>query len=241
MLRTSLRVWLLALALWPALGGVVRAQELNCWDAGDAAQQAPAKLPQQPAGTAAPTAQNPPAGNAPAITLPPEPLTVGEKFKRGFRRGFGPSSAATSFVVAGFQQARDVNSGFGQGAEGYFSRVASGYGKHATRNMIGSFALASIFRQDPRYFASGRKSKMSRLGYAVSRVLIARGDNGRNQFNISNVGGALAGGLISRTWHEPPDDKIARGFRSAAGMLGMDAVRNVVREFWPGLLRKLGL
>lgn len=239
MTQTGLGIRVLALALCLAPAGAAVAGD-DCWEAGDAEQQASAKPPPTQTQSSPPqnaTAASP--SNPPAIPQY-EPLTVGGKFKYGLRRGFGPGAVVSSFAVAGYQQALDSNRGYGQGAEGYFSRVGSNYGTAVTRHMVGTFMLASIFHQDPRYFRSGHKSRGKRLGYAVSRVLIARGDNGRNQFNISSVGGALAGGLISRTWHEPPDDKLGRGFQRAAATLGWEVVRNIVREFWPGL-RKFGL
>jgi len=240
MTQTGLGIRVLALALCLAPAGAAVAAD-DCWEAGDAEQKTSAKAP--PSQTQSSPSQNvsgASAANPPAIPQY-QPLTVGGKFKLGVRRGFGPGAVVSSFAVAGFQQAFNYDRGYGQGAEGYFSRVGSNYGTAVTRHMVGTFMLASIFRQDPRYFRSGHKSRGKRLGYALSRVLVARGDNGRNQFNISRVGGALAGGLISRTWHEPPDDKLGRGLKSAAITLGWDAARNILREFWPGLVRKFGL
>lgn len=234
MLHTSLRVGLLALVLWLAMGGVVAAQELNCWDAEDRAQQAPAKPP--------PQAPDTPAASAPAPTAnsPRDRLTVGQKFTYALYRGFGPGAALSSFAVGGYQQALDKKKGYGQGAEGYFSRVGGSYATFAAKQMVGSFALASIFRQDPRYLPSGRQSRRARLVYALSRVVVTRGDNGRTQFNICAVGGGIGAGLISNAWHEPPDHTFGHGLSRGGMTLGVEALRNVFREFWPDIRRKLG-
>ena len=231
MLHTGLRVRLLALALWPALGGVVAAQELKCWDAEDVGQQAPAQQPPDTAAAPAP---------GPTSNSPPDPLTVGQKFSHALYRGFGPGAALSSFAVGGYQQALDKKKGYGQGAEGYFSRVGGSYATFATKHMVGSFALASIFHQDPRYSPSGRQSRSARLGYALSRVVVTRGDNGRTQFNICTLGGAFGAGLISNAWHEPPDNTFRRGLSRGGMTLGVETLRNVFREFWPDIRRKLG-
>ncbi len=73
----------------------------------------------------------------------------------------------------------------------------------------------------------------------MSRVLVARGDNGQAQFNISKVAGAVSAGLISTRWYQPPDDTVGRGFGRAGVSLAVSAVTNVLREFWPDIRRKL--
>ncbi len=242
MTQAGLRMRVLALALCLAsvqLCSTAVAGD-DCWEAGDAEQKPSAKPPAQTQASPAP-----PSSAASPASPPPiaqyQPLTVGEKFKLGLRRGFGPGAVVSSLAVGGYQQARNSKPGFGQGAEGYFSRAGASYGVGVTRHMVGTFALASLFGQDPRYFPSDHKSRGKRLGYAISRVFVARGDNGRNQFNITTVGGTLAGGMISKYWYEPPDDTARQGFERAAVSLGVHAIRNIVREFFPGLGRKIGL
>jgi len=203
-------------------------------DAQQTAAPKSAAPPSQPA-----SAEMQPAAPRDAAPQQPRPLTVGGKLRYGMEKGFGPGSIVTSFLAAGYQQAFNHNEGFGQGAEGYFNRAGSNYGNNAIKGVVGSFALASIFHQDPRYFRSGHSSFARRLGHAVSRVLVARGDNGQAQFNISKVGGAVSAGLISTRWYQPPDDTVGRGFGRAGVSLAVSAVTNVLREFWPDIRRKL--
>lgn len=203
------------------------------------AQNAPAN----PATTErnAPGSQKPP---DPAIPIPgPDtapirpPLTVKQKFDYAVRRGFGPVAIGGAFATGAYQQWLNHNKGYGQGADGYFSRVGSRYGKTASKHMIGSFALASIFGQDPRYNRSNLAGRRSRLFYAFSRVLITRADNGTTQFNISGVGGTAGAAFLSNTWHFPPDNTAGRALKRTGVSLGLEGVRNVIREFWPDIRR----
>lgn len=232
------RFWarFLGIALCPALAGVATACDIRGAEEQSAVEQSSPSQQTTPASPQATPA--PPAAPAPAVKSP-EPLSVGRKFTYALRRSFGPGAALSAFAVGGYKQAYNVNRGFGQGAEGYFSRVGSGYGTIATKHVVGSFFLASVFHQDPRYFPSGRRTIMARVGYAASRVLVARGDNGRAQFNVSTVGGAMGAGLISNAWHEPPDDTLGHGLTRGVLTLGVEALRNVFREFWPDIRRKL--
>ena len=232
--RSLLRHWLLTIALLPLPGVLAIAENPDGPVTEDAAQQGPVQQ-----GSTSPQSNSAPA--APLVQVPPVliPLTVGEKFKYAVGRGFGPGAALRAFAVGGYQQYFDYNSGYGQGAEGYFSRVGARYGKSVTKHLLGSFALASIFRQDPRYIRSSLPSKKARLGYALSRVMVTRGDHGRSQFNISGVGGTVGAAFISNTWHEPPDNTSARALKRSGTALALEGLRNVVREFWPEIRRLL--
>lgn len=229
-----------ALMLVLCLGGTTAAAQ----EPEPSSRPAPDTVP-APANEAAPAGQDtlqqqPPIPvPGPATTRPRPPLSVNEKFHYAVKRGFGPSSIGGAFATGAWQQWRNDNTGYGQGADGYFKRVGSRYAKTATKHMLGSFMLASMFGQDPRYGRSELQSKRARLFYAVSRVIITRGDNGRTQFNISGVGGTMGAAFISSTWHNPPDNTMRRALSRTGVSLGIEGLRNIIREFWPDIRRKV--
>jgi hypothetical protein len=97
----------------------------------------------------------------------------------------------------------------------------------------------SIFHQDPRYFRRVAGSGRSRLAYAVSRLLWTHGDSGGTQFNYSEWLGNSTAVAISNACY--PDQRSASSSISKLAMqIGIDAVGNVLREFWPDLQRKFG-
>jgi hypothetical protein len=70
--------------------------------------------------------------------------------------------------------------------------------------------LPTLLHQDPRYFRRGKGTALSRVGYAASRVLIARKDTGGNTFNFSQVFGQLGQAGISLSYY-PKEDRDVRG------------------------------
>ena len=137
-----------------------------------------------------------------------EPLTAGQKFRLAWRSAIDPVTFLTTGAIAGIQQWDDNFEDYGQGASGYAKRYGANYADGFIGVMLGGAVFPSILHQDPRYFYKGRGSIRSRALYALSTVVIARGDNGRWQPNYSNVLGTFAAGAISNAYY-PAND---RGF-----------------------------
>jgi Carboxypeptidase regulatory-like domain len=137
-----------------------------------------------------------------------EPLTAGQKFRLAWRTSIDPVTFLSAGVVAGIQQWDDDFEDYGQGAAGYAKRYGANYADGFIGVMLGGAVFPSILHQDPRYFYKGTGSIRSRALYALSTVVICRGDNGRWQPNYSNVLGTFAAGGISNTYY-PAND---RGF-----------------------------
>ena len=137
-----------------------------------------------------------------------EPLTAGQKFRLAWKSAIDPVTFLTTGAIAGIQQWDDDFEEYGQGASGYAKRYGANYADGFIGVMLGGAVFPSILHQDPRYFYKGTGSIRSRALYALSTVVIARGDNGRWQPNYSNVLGTFAAGGISNAYY-PAND---RGF-----------------------------
>jgi len=129
------------------------------------------------------------------------PMTPGQKFRLALRSSIDPVTFAVDGATAGIEQAQNAFSGYGQGAQGYAKRFGAAYGDDVISTMIGAAILPSVLHQDPRYFYKGTGSVPSRAIYAISRVVICRGDNGHDQPNYSNVLGNLAAAGISNLYY----------------------------------------
>jgi hypothetical protein len=129
------------------------------------------------------------------------PLTKRQKFKLAFVVSRDPLTFFTTGVNAGIEQATGAFSGYGYGFSGYAQRYAAGYGDHLSATFFGSAIFPSLFHQDPRYFYLGHGSVVHRALYAISTVVICKGDNGKWQPNYSNVFGNLASGGISSFYY----------------------------------------
>jgi hypothetical protein len=91
----------------------------------------------------------------------------------------------------------------------------------------------------PRYFRRGYGTGASRLGYAVGQIFWTHNDSGKSGFNFSEIVGNSTAVAISQSYY--PDNRDARdaGVRLAS-QIGVDAAANVLKEFWPDILKKFG-
>jgi len=168
------------------------------------------------------------------------PLTVGEKFKVVAKGSFDPVQVVWYGFLAGISQAEDSEPGFGQGAEGYGKRYGAYFADGTIENFLTGAILPSIFRQDPRYFQSGRGTFWNRTGYAISRIFVTREDSGRNEFNVSEVfGSAIAAGISTYTYHPKSDRTVSNTGSVWGSQVGYDTITLVVKEFWPDIRRKI--
>ena len=165
------------------------------------------------------------------------PLTSKQKFELAWKTTLDPVTFVLTGAVAGVQQANNVFSGYGQGAQGYGKRYGADYADSVTSTFIGSAILPSLLKQDPRYFYKGSGSARSRILYAIANSVICKGDNGRWQANYSNILGSLAAGGISNLYYPAQDrNGAALTFENAAIEIGATAAANLLQEF---VIRKL--
>lgn len=166
------------------------------------------------------------------------PLSTGEKFKLVAEGTFDPYEFVIVGVLAGIGQATDDTPSWGQGAKGFGIRYATDFGDQLAGNFMVGAVVPSIFHQDPRYFQSGKGSFWRRFGYALSRVIITRGDSGKTQFNISEIAGNGIAGVISNTYHPASDRSLEQTGQTWATQIAVDAIGFELKEFWPDIRRK---
>jgi len=182
-----------------------------------------------------------------------EPLTAGQKFKVVARGSFDPVQIVWYAALSGISQAENSERGFGQGWAAYGKR----YGAYAADGTIENFfvgaILPSMLHQDPRFFQKADGSFFDRAGYAVSRIVVTRGDSGHSQFNFSEIfGAAIASTISTYSYHPHPgytpgqagpyvaSDRTLRNTASVWGsQVGYDTITLVVKEFWPDIRRKM--
>jgi hypothetical protein len=165
------------------------------------------------------------------------PLNAKQKFQLAWRSAIDPTEFVIAGAIAGGQQANNTFAGYGQGAAGYARRFGAAYGDFFIGTYIGSAILPSILKQDPRYFYKGTGTTKSRIFYAISRAVMAKGDNGHWQPDYSGILGSLAAGGISNLYYPEAD---RHGFRETASNaligIGTSAAVNILQEF---VFRKL--
>lgn len=183
-------------------------------------------------------AQNAPRGGAETAVIPDAPEasvhTVRGKWNHFLHETVGLLSFGGSLFNAGFAQATQTDPKYGTGGKAYAERFGASWADIATQNFFGDFVIASAFHEDPIYYRAGREhSFLYRFGYAVSRTVVIRKDNGGNTFNFDSIGGSAASSAISNAYYPPA----SRGGKATLMHFGIDVADNgfvnLAPEFWP--------
>lgn len=168
------------------------------------------------------------------------PLTTGQKFKVVARSSFDYVEYPWYGFLAGISQAENSEPGYGQGAAGYGKRFGAAVADGTIENFLTSAVFPSLLHQDPRFFQSGKGSFWHRTGYAMSRVVVTRGDSGNTQPNFSEiVGSALSAGISTYSYHPRADRNLRNSASVWGSQIGYDMLTYVVKEFWPDIRRKI--
>ncbi len=167
-------------------------------------------------------------------------MTAGQKISLAFHSAVDPYAFGLSFVVAGFSELRDEDTGFGWGPEGYFKRAGAAYLDAFDGAMIGNGILPSLLHQDPRYFRLGHGTFRHRFFYAIASSYICKHDNtGKWEPNYSNVGGNLIAGAISNLYYPSNTSGWGQTIDNGLIVTTEGTFGGVLQEFWPDISRKL--
>jgi hypothetical protein len=175
----------------------------------------------------------------PELAFDKGPLNARKKLELAVDETIAPSRFMGSAFTAGIGQARDSLSGYGQEWGGYGKRFGSSVASNASSHLFGTFLLPSMLHQDPRYFVKLYGTPAQRVGYAIRRVLVTRTDGGGEAVNWSGVlAGLMAEGLANS--YLPSGERTAGKTFSRFGIrMGLGALDNVVKEYWPTIFRSL--
>lgn len=175
----------------------------------------------------------------PDIAATPGPLTTGQKFQLFVNDSISPSVLAESTLSSAISQATNSPEGWGQGWDAYAKRFGSSMARRASSEFFGTFMLASMLGQDPRFFPEENPTFSSSVKYSLERIVVTRDDEGRDVANWSGLLGPLmAEGLANAYW--PEEERTAGqtfkryGF-DIAGRVGT----NMLRNYWPVFFKKL--
>src|SRR6202044_243192 len=83
------------------------------------------------------------------------PLSPGQKYQLFFKSASDPWPFLLASFGAGIDQADNSFPEYGQGMQGYAKRFGAAYTDYFTGNLLGNAVLASLMKEDPRYFQKG--------------------------------------------------------------------------------------
>jgi hypothetical protein len=167
------------------------------------------------------------------------PMTAGEKFMSWAKRFWSPGAYGGAIARGMWNELWDNDDNKEDTVGNYFAdsmtRAARSYAFGTTAGFFEKFAYATIFKQDPRYHRSDKRSAGAKMKYAISRVFITQGDRcGCDQFNITFLAGGLTAAGIANVWEREE----RRGWGPTMSRWGyhtaFKALGNMIREFIGG-------
>jgi hypothetical protein len=122
------------------------------------------------------------------------PLTAAKKFRLAIHDIKDPFNLLTIAGTSAYTIGSDSHTAYGPGMRGFGYNASVSLSQDITGELIGTYAVCALFRQDPRYFRMPHKPFGRRLVHAVSHIVVAQGDNGKPIFNFENfiTPGAMA-------------------------------------------------
>ena len=176
----------------------------------------------------------------PDLATSPGPLRPSQKFELFTDKSIAPSRLVASAAGAGLGQAADTLHDYGQGMEGYGKRFATSLATASASDFFGTFFMPVMLHDDPRYFVSFG-SGWHRFGYSLSRIVVTRTDSGRSRINLPGIIAPLLAESLAASYLPEKEQTTARTFRRYGIRIGLTAVSNLAKEYWPNIFRSLGL
>jgi len=168
-----------------------------------------------------------------------EPLTPDAKMRVALDDSFDPSAFLVAGIFAGLSMAQKQYGSFGTGAQGFAKYYGGAFADQAIGNIMSEGLFPVVLHQDPRYFVRGTGGFWKRTGFAISREVITRGDDGRNHFNTSELAGNAVAAGISNLYYPTTDRSFGNTANKWGQQIALDTFFNVAKEFWPDVRNKL--
>jgi hypothetical protein len=173
----------------------------------------------------------------PEVKVPP--LTSKEKFMLFVKETTDPFTIFGAAMGATYSQLTQEAPHYGEGDRAYRQRVGAAYADVATQNFFADSLLATIFKEDPRYFRLGPKASIpKRIAYSMSRVAVCRTDAGKDRICYSSLLGTTMGIGLSNAYYPRADQKGSEMLSRAGTSFSAAALTNLLPEFWPDIKEK---
>src|SRR5712692_9483992 len=109
----------------------------------------------------------------------------------------------------------------------------------AANNFFGTFLISSSLHRDPRYFVALHGGVGHRIGYALTRIVVARTDEGKDAANWAGILGPLLAESLANSYLPEKEQTAGRTFRRYGIRIGLNTASNALREYWPTIFRNL--
>lgn len=165
-------------------------------------------------------------------------LTLGERFHIYRRSIVNLDSVISPALGAALGQANNEPPEWAQGASGYGTRLASGYGRLVINRTI-RFGVAALDHEDPRFTPTNERGFLRRFRSASFYYVVPRTDDGGRIPAFSRFAGVYGAAFIANTWYPESHANTGHALMRGSTSLAASYAWNVFREFWPDIKRKI--
>ena len=169
------------------------------------------------------------------------PLSPWQKFKLGANNSISLATIGAALAGAAYGQAINSPKGYGQGGEGYAKRFGADMARSASANLFGTFLIASVLHEDPRFYVKKHYTFKQSVKYAATRVVFTRSDSGERVVSFADLLGPLAGEALADTYYPEGNRDVSSTFIRYGADIGWKFGGNMLRQYWPKINRKLKL
>jgi len=171
----------------------------------------------------------------PFVDAPLKPLTPEQKGYLAIHDVVDPFNLLTITATSAFTIGINSHTAYGPGMRGFGYNVGTSFSQDVTGEAIGTYAVCSLFHEDPRYFRMPHATIPRRLWHAIARLGVAQGDNGHTMPNYQNLITSVAGAVIANQYVPGlATDPASTTERILTGFL-TEPIGPIIAEFLPDL------
>lgn len=157
-------------------------------------------------------------------------LTPGQRFSIYRHSILSPYTAIGPALGAGIGQWEDEPPAWGEGAEGYGRRIASGMARHLISESIRA-GVAAADGEDPRYHRSDERGFWPRTRHVIVETVTSQTASGARIPAFSRFAGDYGAAFISNTWYPANRATVGYALRRGSSSFGASFGFHLFEEF----------
>jgi hypothetical protein len=169
------------------------------------------------------------------------PLDSWGKFKLAANNSLSLSTFGAALIGSSFGQAINRPAGYGQEIGAYGKRFGADMARAASSNLFGTYMIASVTREDPRFYVKKDLDFGESAKYAAQRLVVTRSDSGKQVINYAGLFGPLAGEALANTYYPQGSRGVESTLIRYASDQGWRFCGNLLRQYWPTINKRLQL
>jgi hypothetical protein len=167
------------------------------------------------------------------------PLSSLDKLRLAANNTVSLSSVGAALIGAAYGQAVNTPKGYGQGWDAYGQRFGADMARVASYNFFGTFMIASLTHEDPRFYVRKNLNFGQSVEYAAKRLVITRSDSGTEVVNYSGLIGPLAGEALANTYYPSGSRGVGSTMIRYTADVGWRFAGYLLRQYWPTIDKRL--